>query len=47
MSVPLSQGGASVKQLAQTLKEASSASAHLVTLVMEGVTEMDAQVSYA
>ena len=34
----------SAKQLAQTLKEASSASAHLVSLVMEGVTEMDAQV---
>ena len=33
-----------VKQLAQTLKEASSVSAHLVSLVMEGVTEMDAQV---
>ena len=44
MSVHLSQEGVSVKQLAQTLKEVSSASAHLVSLVMEGVTEMDAQV---
>ena len=36
----------SVKQVALILKEVSSASAHLVSLVMEGVTEMDAQVGY-
>ena len=40
----MSQGGVSVKQIVQTLKEVSSASAHLVLLAMEGVTEMDAQV---
>ena len=44
MSVHLSQGGVSVKQHAPTLKEASSVSAHLVSMVMEGVMEMDAQV---
>ena len=45
MSV-LSWEDVSVKQVALILKEASSASAHLVSLVMERVTEMDAQVGY-
>ncbi len=44
MSVPLSQECVSVKRLAPTLKEASSVSVHLVSLVMRGVMEMDAQV---
>jgi hypothetical protein len=44
MSVRLSQGGVSVKQLAPTLKAASSVSAHLVSSVMEVVTAIDAQV---
>ena len=46
MSVHLSWEGVTVKQPAQTLKEASPASAHLVSLVMEGVMEVDAQVGY-
>ncbi len=44
MSAPLSQECVSVKQLAPILKEASSVSAHLVSLVMEGVMEVDAQL---
>ena len=43
-SVCLSQYCVPVKQLAPTSKEASPVSAHLVSLVMEGVMEMDAQV---
>jgi hypothetical protein len=35
----------SVKRVAQTLKEGLAASVHLVTLAMEGVMEMDVQVS--
>ena len=46
MNVGLSRRDVSVKQIALTLKEVSSASAHLVSLAMEGVTEMDAQVGY-
>ena len=34
----------SVELVAQTLKETLSVSVHLVSLVMEGVTGMDAQV---
>ena len=42
MSVRLSQRGVSVKQSAPTLKGVLSVSAHLVSMVMEGVMEMDA-----
>ena len=44
MNVRLSQRGVSVKQTAPTLKGVSSVSVHLVSMVMEGVMEMDAQV---
>lgn len=45
-SVSLSREGVLVKQIAPILKEVSFASAHLVSLVTEGATEMDAQVSH-
>ena len=45
MSAHLSLMYASVKQAAQTLKEGLAASVRSVTLVMEGVMGMDAQVS--
>ena len=45
-SVPLSREGVLVNQIAPILKEVSSVSAHLVSLVMEGAMEMDAQVSH-
>ena len=41
-SVRLNQRGVSVRQSAPTLKEVSSVSAHLVSMVMEGVMERDA-----
>ena len=41
-SVRLSQRGVSVKQTAPILKGVSSVSAHLVSMVTEGVMEMDA-----